>query len=682
LPAPIPTAAPTTEPAPQADRKHLLEQVLENPRLPTPPALALQIVDKAGRPDCAIREITGLLKQDPGLCGQLLKTVNSSVYAPPKPIASIERAALVLGIKPLRSLVLGLSLPALQTKNDASAWKYWQESVSGAVIAREMAVLLNHPDPDDFLVAALLRDIGSLVLRELFPTEYEKLAAAPAGTDAERRAQEEAIFGVWHEEVSATVLESWHLPAEIVEPVRCHHNPAELSSEVPKKLFDRTWVICIADQLARGRFATPQSLQTLMQLAEKHLGLSPRNLSDFLRRVVPKITDFAGILKVDIGQVPNFSEIIVAGAQELVKLAVENNRSGLRSSEAKRLTPPPSSPSGALHAPPAPSKALPDATPIPGAMLSPDLMGQRQPNRAKATQPDFELGNIDSLPESGAILNGYEIREVLGRGAMGVVFKAYDPLLRRYAAVKMLTPERVVSSEARERFKREARAAAAVQHANIVTIYAVSEANGIPYLVMEYVAGVSLQQRLDKTKVLPIADIASYARQIALGLGYAHKQGVVHRDIKPANILLQTDGDVLKITDFGLARVGVASTGQLMNSDLDISSAGGWIGTPLFMAPEQFDSSAVDFRADLFSFGAVLYYLCTGKTPFMADSVPALMKQVCEKRPTSPRILRPETPTWLETLILKLLQKSPAARGASALEVERYIRRYEVLVRT
>ena len=265
---------------------------------------------------------------------------------------------------------------------------------------------------------------------------------------------------------------------------------------------------------------------------------------------------------------------------------------------------------------------------------------------------------------------------MLGRGAMGVVFKAYDPLLRRYAAVKMLTPERVVSTEARERFKREARAAAAVQHANIVTIYAVSEANGIPYLVMEYVAGISLQQKLDKTKTLPIADIASYARQIALGLGFAHKEGIVHRDIKPANILLQDETDVVKITDFGLARV------ESKAGDVDLSSTGGWVGTPLFMAPEQFDSCGVDFHADLFSFGAVLYYLCTGKTPFMADSVPALMKQVCERRPISPRTLRPETPTWLDTLIMKLLQKSPAARGASALEVERYIRRYEVLVRT
>jgi eukaryotic-like serine/threonine-protein kinase len=669
LSAPTPTSEAAPDAAPTADRKNLLEQVLENPRLPTPPALALQIVDKAGRPDCTIREITGLLKQDPGLCGQLLKTVNSTVFALPRPVASIERAALVLGIKPLRSLVLGLSLPALQTKTaDASVWRYWQESVSGAVIAREMAVLLNLPDPDDFLVAALLRDVGSLVLRELFPSEYEKVASLPAASDAERRTQEEAIFGVRHEEVSATVLESWRLPDEIVEPVRCHHNPEELSSEVPKKFFDRTWVICIADQLARGRFATPQTLQTLMQLAERHLGLSPRNLSDFLRRVVPKITDFAGILKVDIGQCPNFSEIIVAGAQEMVKLAVDANRSGPRPGE------------GATPA----SKPMSDATPMPGAVLSPNLVpanplnSQRMPTQGKApaTQPDFELGNIDSLPESGAVLNGYEIREVLGRGAMGVVFKAYDPLLRRYAAVKMLTPERVVSSEARERFKREARAAAAVQHANIVTIYAVSEANGIPYLVMEYVAGISLQQRLDKTKTLPIADIASYARQIALGLGYAHKEGIVHRDIKPANILIQNDTDVIKITDFGLARI------ESKAGDVDLSSAGGWVGTPLFMAPEQFDSCAVDFRADLFSFGALLYYLCTGRTPFIADSVPALMKQVCEKRPISPRVLRPETPTWLDALILKLLQKSPAARGASALEVERYIRRYEVLVRT
>jgi HD-like signal output (HDOD) protein/tRNA A-37 threonylcarbamoyl transferase component Bud32 len=667
LSAQTPKAAAAPGPTSPPDRQNLLEQVLENPRLPTPPALALQIVDKAGKPDCTIREITALLKQDPGLCGQLLKTVNSTVYALPRPVASIERAALVLGIKPLRSLVLGLSLPALQTKGpDASVWKYWQESVSGAVIAREMAILLNQQEPDDYLVASLLRDVGLLVLRELFPPEYEKLVASPAVSDAERRTQEEEIFGVRHEEVSASVLEAWRLPSEIVEPVRCHHNPSELGGDVPKKLLDRTWVICIADQLARGRFSTPQALQTLMQLAETHLGLSPRALSDFLKRVVPKITDFAGILKVEIGQCPNFSEIIVAGAQEMVKLAVETNNSIPRSGPRATDVPAP--------------KTMPEQTPIPGALMAPKMSGARPPanskEKAAGTMPDFNLGGIDALPAGGAMLNGYEIREVLGRGAMGVVFKAYDPLLRRYAAVKMLTPERVVSSEARERFKREARAAAAVQHANIVTIYAVSEANGIPYLVMEYVAGISLQEQLDKLKTLPIADIASYARQIALGLGYAHKEGIVHRDIKPANILLQNDSDVVKITDFGLARVAAKA------GDVDLSSAGGWVGTPLFMAPEQFDSCAVDFHADLFSFGAVLYYLTTGKTPFIADSVPALMKQVCERRPISPRALRPETPTWLDTLIMKLLQKSPAARGASALEVERYIRRYEVLVRT
>jgi serine/threonine-protein kinase len=257
-------------------------------------------------------------------------------------------------------------------------------------------------------------------------------------------------------------------------------------------------------------------------------------------------------------------------------------------------------------------------------------------------------------------VKGYEVENVIGRGAMGVVYRAFDPRLSRYAAIKMLTPERVVSSEARERFMREARAAASIRHENVITIYAVDEVNGLPCLIMEFLEGASLQDHLDDAGALPIADVLHCARQIAAGLAAAHRRGVVHRDIKPANILVEKATTRVAITDFGLARV---------LDDTRLSLAGALIGTPQFMAPEQFEGASVDHRADLFGFGSVLYSLCAGRTPFSGDSLSALMRQVCDSRPTPLRAVRPEAPRWLEEMINRLHAKQPASRIQSADEV-------------
>ena len=228
----------------------------------------------------------------------------------------------------------------------------------------------------------------------------------------------------------------------------------------------------------------------------------------------------------------------------------------------------------------------------------------------------------------------------------------------------MLKPERLVSSEARERFTREARASAAVQHPNVVTIHAVSEFNGLPYIVMELLAGTSLQDILDKESKLPIAAVIGYAHQLAAGLHAAHVKRIVHRDIKPANILVEKATGTLKITDFGLAR---------LEDGTNLSQSGMMVGTPLYMAPEQFDGKATDHRADLYSYGGVLYALCAGAPPFHADSVMALMKKVCDSTPLPLRTMRPDTPTWLENLVMKLLAKTPGGRFGSAAEILRII---------
>jgi len=196
------------------------------------------------------------------------------------------------------------------------------------------------------------------------------------------------------------------------------------------------------------------------------------------------------------------------------------------------------------------------------------------------------------------LLDRYEVREEIGRGGMGLVLKALDPDLNRLVAIKVLSPILASNATARRRFVREAKAAAAVCHDHVVTVHSVDAADGLPYLVMQYVDGESLQARLDRAGPLAMEEIVRIGRQTATGLAAAHAQGLIHRDIKPANLLLENGVARVKITDFGLAR---------MADDLGLTQDGVIAGTPEYMAPEQARGEAVDPRADLFSLGSVLY---------------------------------------------------------------------------
>jgi HD-like signal output (HDOD) protein len=637
-----------TEGAPSgAPQKVSLSSILDNPRLPSPPAVVLQIVDKASRPDCNADEILALLGQDSGLCCQVLKTVNSGLYGLSKPVGSLKQAVALLGMRPLRSLVLSLALPAIRTPDkDDLILKYWQESVAGAVIARELARFARRKESEDDLVAGLLRDLGMLVLREAFPGDYRGLWARCSQKWAQRQCDEEReTFGVDHAEISAGLLHGWNLPPEIYMPIRFHHDP-ESFTDAARPDLERAWVLCFASKVAMLDGKSPKMVSELLKIAEARFAMNQASLIKFLGTVMPAIQEFAALLKVDMGTMPNYAGIIATGCQELIRLTVESSR-----------TPPPT--------------PLPAGSKLRASNID-DLAGERtrinkgmrdtNPGQAPAagTLLDFDIGWLNKVPEGGFHLHGYEIKQILGRGGMGVVFKAYDPQLARFAAVKMMTPQHLVSADSRVRFQREARAAAGMQHENVVTIYAVSEVNGLPYLVMEYLPGTTLHDRVEKEGALPLEDVISYGRQIAAGLHAAHQRRIIHRDIKPANILLSQDKSSIKITDFGLARA-LDETRQ--------SQDGMMIGTPLFMAPEQFSGVSVDHRADLFSLGSVLYTLCAGKTPFRGESVLVLMKQVSTATPVPLRSVRPDASAWLVNVINKLLAKLPASRYQTAAEV-------------
>jgi serine/threonine protein kinase len=267
--------------------------------------------------------------------------------------------------------------------------------------------------------------------------------------------------------------------------------------------------------------------------------------------------------------------------------------------------------------------------------------------------PPDDLGRLGRLGQ-------YEVTEVIGRGGMGVVLKAFDPSLHRFVAIKVLAPQLATSMAARIRFAREARAAAAVSHEHVVAIHGVDEANGLPYMVMEYVAGISLQERLDRNGPLELKEILRIGFQTASGLAAAHAQGLVHRDVKPANILLENGMERVKITDFGLARLA---------DDASLTASGSVAGTPPYMAPEQARGEALDHRADLFSLGSVLYAMCTGSPPFLGSSTLGILRRVSEEEPIPVREWNPEVPTWLAAVISTLHAREPVDRFASAREV-------------
>ena len=257
-------------------------------------------------------------------------------------------------------------------------------------------------------------------------------------------------------------------------------------------------------------------------------------------------------------------------------------------------------------------------------------------------------------------LGTYEVTGVVGVGGMGVVLKAIDPSLDRVVAVKVMSPKLAHNENARKRFAREAKAAAAVLHPNVIPIHSVSSGSTLPYLVMSYIRGGSLQKRLDQNGPLPLLEVLRIGSQIAAGLAAAHEQGLIHRDIKPENILLEEGIERVTITDFGLAR---------SVDDNSITQLGSIAGTPKYMSPEQARGAQLDQQSDLFSLGSLLYTLCTGRPPFRDDTSYGVMRKIIDEEPEPMRKYSPETPIWMAELVEQLMAKKKEDRFETAREV-------------
>jgi serine/threonine-protein kinase len=265
-------------------------------------------------------------------------------------------------------------------------------------------------------------------------------------------------------------------------------------------------------------------------------------------------------------------------------------------------------------------------------------------------------------------LGRYELLGELGRGAMGVVYRARDPIIDRVVALKTIDSGRTGEAQASftERFFQEARSAGRLNHPNIVTIYDAGEAGGQAYIAMEFLEGTGLREALDEEAPFPVARAVEIAGQVARGLAYAHEHGVVHRDVKPGNIILLRNRRP-KITDFGIARLGEADV-----------LAGSRAGSPKYMSPEQIrGDGALDGRSDVFSLGAVLYEMLTGRQPFGGADAVEIMRAVLQDAPEPPSAHNPRVPAELDALVLRMLAKRPDERHPSARWLFRELRQLE-----
>ena len=265
---------------------------------------------------------------------------------------------------------------------------------------------------------------------------------------------------------------------------------------------------------------------------------------------------------------------------------------------------------------------------------------------------NLQIGRLAQHSFIGKMISHYRIETELGSGGMGWVFKALDDRLQRAVALKMLSPTLLKDASSRERFFVEARAAAALSHPNIATIYEIDETDGLLFIAMEFIAGTTLGKWGAAHPDLSIRK--NIARQIAEGVQFAHSQNIVHRDLKPDNIMVTAENRV-KITDFGLAKI-------LRNASQKLTQTGTSMGTPAYMAPEQIGGGEIDRRTDIFSLGVVFFELFTGKLPYEAANEAALIYSLMHDAPRDAKTIQPDLPDELAELFAQMLKKSPDDR--------------------
>ena len=321
-------------------REQILSQIVRSPRLPTPPAIALQVLNLVNQPACDLRELAKVLFCDPGLCGRVLGIVNSSLYASGQKVTSVERALQVLGLKRVRTLVLGLALPGMRcaTAPDGWATSFWKRSIALAIIVRELSIRLRRPDPETDMVAGLLCDLGCLLLHAAFPEDYAIVRQRHGAGHGNLLCELEIEgIGVDHAEVGAAVLSDWGLPREITAAIRQHHEPAPTCADEAQR--SRASLLGFASRLAQlaDGPVPPQDLVEIAGAARTHFGMDGAQLGRFLEGLPPKISEFAWLLEIEVARSDNFHQLHSNVIESLTRCAVELSLDNLRAHEEKSL---------------------------------------------------------------------------------------------------------------------------------------------------------------------------------------------------------------------------------------------------------------------------------------------------------------------------------------------------------
>ncbi|MBN1234056.1 MAG: protein kinase [Candidatus Coatesbacteria bacterium] len=281
--------------------------------------------------------------------------------------------------------------------------------------------------------------------------------------------------------------------------------------------------------------------------------------------------------------------------------------------------------------------------------------GQSLPEKTQAIQSDEHEQEWVSKAFGGK----YQIIRELGRGGMAIVYEAFDIMLDRKVAVKILPKQFAFDEEFVKRFEKEAKIAAQLDHPNIVKIFDIGRQSEIHYFVMNYLPGDTLKRRIHEKGFLDLSEIKSTSLQMCKALQYAHNKGIIHRDLKPSNIMYDHHGNIV-LMDFGIAYAAFGTK---------ITSTGTQMGTPHYMSPEQASGEKVDHRADLYSLGIILYEMATGQVPFQADSSLAVLHKQIYEKPQNPAEIKPDNPSWLTRIILTCLEKDKELRYQSADEI-------------
>ncbi|MER3415318.1 MAG: hypothetical protein C4297_03770 [Gemmataceae bacterium] len=314
----------------------VLLRLVEDPRLPPPPGLAVRVMDMASRPDCSLDDLARLIQLDPVTAGKILKLVNSAFFSLPRAVVAVDRAVNLLGLRTVRALVLSLSLPGLYQKTLSSDFsrRFWRSSILGAILARELARKTKRPDPEDDMIAALLRDLGMIILQQVHPEQYARILEQPASVLLRQQCQlEEKEWGVNHADVSAYLLHCWRLPEDITEPIRYHHHP-EAVGRTDSAVATRTWLTAFASRVVEW-MEHPEEAElasTVRDLAANHFGMTPAQLAEFLKPIDGKAKELAQFMTVDIDN-ERLTHVVGRAVEQLSQLALVNAEDTLRTRE-------------------------------------------------------------------------------------------------------------------------------------------------------------------------------------------------------------------------------------------------------------------------------------------------------------------------------------------------------------